>query len=448
MKQDILATLNKSLHGKDYNTLRTELLKLNEIDAAIFIDAQPKEQAVLLFRTLPQQMSIKTFPALNAETQIYILSTATDKEITEIFQNMFIDDILDCMKNFPNSLMNRIFLNLSANTTNLVKQFLSYKKNSACTLMSLEYMALHKSLTVGSALQKIRYTAMEKETIYTCYITDSQNHLEGVLSLKRLLLAKEDNHLDHLMEKNYIFATPFDTRESAATLLTTYHLLSLPVIDEDKTLLGIITIDDAVKVIQEEGQKEFFSISAISPPKKSYLKTGVFSQFARCILPLTFLLLLSMITCVILEHFRDVYSTLPLLVTFIPLLLNMGGTIGSQSATVVIRGLSLSEIKETDFVKVLGKELISGLFIAVVLGGLNYLRIYLSYPDKQMMGLAVTFSFLVTVILAKLLGVSLPMFAKLLRLDLSLISIPLQTAVISAISLIFYLTIAQGMLLT
>lgn len=448
---DTYETLSQMLENREFVRLRSALVAENPVDVAAFIDSLPKDKSVLIFRMLPKDMAADVFANLFYEAQQSIIESLSDREIAAIVDELYADDAVDFIEEMPAGIAKKVLANASQETREQINHLLRYPENSAGSIMTVEYVDLDKSSTVDEAFARIRKTGTDKETIYTCYVTDASRHLEGIASIRRLLLSDPGSLVGDVMDTHIISAQTTDDREAVAHLFDRYDQLSVPVVDTENRLVGIITVDDVLDVVREENTEDFEKMAAMHPSEKPYLKSSVFSLFRNRIVWLVVLMISAMITGSIMEHFEDAIAAITLLAAFTPMLTDTGGNAGSQSSTMVIRGMALQEIRPSDFLKVLWKELRVGLMCAAVLSVINFIRINLQYsadkyPQRQMIALTVSLSLFITVILAKTLGGLLPIVAKKLKMDPAVMASPLITTIVDAVSLIVYFLIAQRLL--
>ncbi|MFV0412724.1 MAG: magnesium transporter [Oscillospiraceae bacterium] len=431
------------LGQRNYHALRAALADMNDVDIAHFIEELPDEQATLTFRTLAKDQAMDVFAELDADTQQHIVNSITDRELAALMDDLAVDDAVDMLEEMPAALVKRVLQNSSPETRQLINQFLKYPDNSAGSIMTAEYTDLRRSMTVEDAIKRIRRTGGMKETIYTCYVVDETRFLEGVVTVKDLLLAHDSQTVEEIMEPDVISVATTEDQEEAVKLLAKYDLISLPVVDAEKRLVGIVTVDDAVDVIQEEATEDFEKMAGIAPSERPYLKTGVLALSKNRILWLLILMVSGMITGAILGNFEAAFSAFPLLVTFIPMLTDTGGDAGSQASTLVIRGMAVGEIEMKDFLRVVWKEARISVLIGIPLGLVNVVRIRLNYPDSHpMVAVIVSLAMVCTIVLANTIGGILPMVAKLFRIDPALMAAPLISTLVDACSLIIYFTIA------
>lgn len=434
------------LERRDYHALRAMLAEENEVDIAEGIAQLPQEKAVVAFRTLPKELAAEVFSNLPPETQQIIIQSATDQELSAIVEELYVDDAVDMLEELPANVVKRVLKNARPDTRRLINQYLNYPENSVGSIMTAEFTDLRQTMTVAEAIDHIRRTGADSESIYTCYVTNASRKLEGVVSIRELLLAGDDQRVADLMETDVITAETTEDQEEAVARMMKYDFISLPVVDKEQRLVGIVTVDDVMDVMEEEATEDFEKMAAMAPSEKPYLKTSVFALAKHRIMWLLVLMISGMITGGILGRYEAAFATMPLLVTFIPMLTDTGGNAGSQSSTLVIRGMAVGEIELRDFVKVFWKELRVSLLVGVVLSAVNFVRLIITYPGNEMIALTVALALLVTVLLAKTVGGVLPMAAKLCHADPAIMAAPLITTIVDAISLVVYFQIASALL--
>ena len=374
------------------------------------------------------------------------LSNYHENDIAGILEELAMDDTVDLLEELPAGVVKRVLKNARPETRRLINQFLKYPEQSVGSIMTAEFIDLKGTMTAAEAIRRIRRLGGDCESIYTCYVTDGRRVLDGVVTLRELLLAPDNAPVRTLMEPNVITVRTTDDQELAVRALMRYDFLSLPVVDQEDRLVGVVTVDDVMDVMEEEATEDFQRMAAMAPSEKSYLKTGVFALAKNRILWLLVLMISGMITGGILGRYEAAFSVMPLLVTFIPMLTDTGGNAGSQSSTLVIRGMAVGDIALSDFPKVLWKELRVSLLVGAVLSLVNLVRLLLSYPGNELVCVTVTLSLFATVVLAKTIGGALPMLAKLVRADPAIMAAPLITTIVDALSLVLYFTIASRLL--
>lgn len=434
------------LENRSYGELRRLLAEENEVDIADFIERVPRHLAVVAFRTLPKELGAEVFSNLPPDTQQLIIGAITDAELSEIVEELFVDDAVDMLEELPANVVKRVLKNAHPETRRRINQFLHYPENSAGSIMTAEFIDLRKSMTVREAIARIRRIAEDCEQIYICYVIDDCRVLEGVITLKELLLARDDAVLETMMERDVITALTTEDREEAVQAIMKYDLLALPVVDHENRLVGIVTADDVMDVMEEEATEDFEKMAAMSPSERPYLKTGVFTLARKRIVWLLVLMVSGMVTGGILGRYEAAFATMPLLVTFIPMLTDTGGNAGSQSSTLVIRGMAVGEIASADFLRVFWKELRVSLLVGAVLSAVNFIRLILTYPGNELIALTVACALFATVAMAKTIGGILPMVAKVLHADPAIMAAPLITTIVDAFSLVIYFSVAQSLL--
>lgn len=440
------AALKALVDARSYKALRQALDSLNEVDAAEFLSGLDAEAALLAFRMLPKKMAAEVFAELEPDKQQLIVTTITDAELGVIVNDLFVDDAVDLLEDMPASVVKRILKNTSPESRGLINHFLNYPEHSAGSIMTAEFTDLRPDMTVRQAIGHIRATGEDRETIYTCYVVGPQRKLLGVITVRALLLAQDDRLVGEVMEDRVISVATATDQEETAQLLNRYNFLSLPVVDAEGRLVGIVTVDDAVDVMEQEATEDFEKMAAMAPSEKPYLKTGVFDLARHRIVWLLVLMVSGMLTGGILGRYEAAFAAMPLLVTFIPMLTDTGGNAGSQSSTLVIRGLAVQEIGLRDIFKVLWKELRVSLLVGVALSAVNFVRLVLTYPGQTMIALTVSITMVFTVLIAKTIGGTLPLLAKACRMDPAIMASPLITTIVDAVSLIIYFTVAQMLL--
>lgn len=439
--------LERLVLERDFKTIKAELPKFQDADIAAFMDELSREHVVIVFRLLPKDRAAEVFSYLSVERQEHIVGAITDQEVGSIIDQLFVDDAADFLEEMPASVVKRVLRNASPETRSLINQFLQYPPYSAGSIMTAEFADLKKTMTVADAFKRIRRTALDKETVYTCYVIDDNRRLEGVVTVRELFLADEETVIGDIMETKVISARTSDDQEDVAGLFSKYDFMSLPVVDEENRLVGIVTFDDIMQVIHQEATEDFQKMAAMAPSEKPYLKTNVFTLAKHRIGWLLILMFTGMIVGAILARYEEAFLTVPLLVTFIPMLTDTGGNAGSQSSTLVIRGIALKEITVSDFGRVLAKELGVGALVGLALGAANFVRLILTYPGNYMLALVVSLALFATVMIGKTAGSMLPLLAKLVKVDPAIMAAPLITTIVDASALVIYFKIVEVLLL-
>lgn len=438
--------LSELAEQKQFRRLKELLSEMNEVDAAAFIEELNSEKTVVVFRMLPKEQAADVFACLPIEKQEHIINSITDSELQYIIEDLFVDDAVDMLEELPATVVKRVLKNAAPETRNLINQFLNYPENSAGSIMTAEYIGLKKNMTVEQAFAYIRKNGVDKETIYTCYVTDKKRKLEGVVTVKDLMMSPYETPVGEIMDDRVIKVVTTEDQEAVAEAFNKYDLLSVPVVDHENRLVGIVTVDDAVDVMQQEATEDIEKMAAMLPSDRPYLKESVLNLAKNRILWLLVLMISGMITGVILAKYEAAFAALPLLVTFIPMLTGTGGNAGSQSSTLIIRGLTTGEVKQRDIFKVIWKEVRVGLIVGIILGMINFIRLILMYPGNTMICLTVVLSLFCTVIMAKTIGCMLPIVASKLKMDPAIMAAPLISTIIDAFSLIVYFQIACRLL--
>ena len=447
MKKMMNNELMELLESKCFPRLKKRLDGMNPVDAAAFLDQLPEEKRPLVFRLLDKDLATDVFAQLAPEAGRTLVDSFSDGEAAQMVEELAVDDAVDLLGELPATVVKRILQGTSPQTRELVNRYLCYPDGTAGSIMTAEFTELSARMTVAQAIAHIRSTGQDKETIYTCYVTGPCRVLEGVVSVRELLLARDEQLVEALMDRQVIRAVTTDGQEEVAQLLSRYDLLSLPVVDRENRLVGIVTVDDAVEVLEQETTEDFEKMAAMAPSDdRPYLRTGVVTLARRRIVWLLVLMISGMVTGSILAKYEAAFAAMPLLVTFIPMLTDTGGNAGSQSSTLVIRGMTLGEIRPRDLLAVLWKETRVSLLVGVVLAAVNYLRLVITYPGQEMMALTVSLSLVVTVLMAKTIGGVLPIVARSLRIDPAIMAAPLITTIVDAVSLVVYFSIAHHLL--
>ncbi|MGN0624178.1 MAG: magnesium transporter [Oscillospiraceae bacterium] len=449
-------TIIRLLEKRNFKVLKEIFLNMNEADIAdIFQHFHDnadvdKKDLPLLFRLLPKDAAADVFSYMDSDMQMMLIESFTDRELAEVFDDLFIDDTVDIIEEMPANVVSRILKNTDSETRKQINQILQYPKDSAGSIMTTEYVYLNKDMTVKEALLKIRQLGMVKETVYTLYVTENRR-LIGVLSVLDILTSDDDDLIEDIMSTNVITVDTLEDKELVAAQFAKYDFLALPVVDKEFRIVGIVTFDDAMDVMQEENTEDFSRMAAMAPSEDSYFKTSVFSHAKNRIMWLLVLMLSATITGSIITRYEAAFAAVPLLVSFIPMLTGTGGNCGSQTSTMIIRGMSLGEIRLKDFLKVVFKEFRIALLVSVILAVVNGIRIYVTYAyitpgmidDPLKLAVTVSLAIISTVIMSKLIGCMLPMAAKKLRLDPALMAAPLISTIVDTCTTLVFFNIAM-----
>ncbi|WP_278473520.1 magnesium transporter [Turicibacter sanguinis] len=422
------------------------LQELNSVDVANQLMDLEDEELVLVFRVLPKDIAAEVFSYLDKDSQQHIVESITDREVTQIVDKLFLDDTVDFIEELPANVVKKVIRNTSPQKRELINQFLQYAQYSAGSIMTIEFVDLKAYMTVKEAINHTRKTGTTKETLETCFIIDQARHLLGSVTLKDLILSEDDMIIEDIMDTNLISVQTSVDQEEVAHLFKAYDLVTMPVVDKENRLVGMITIDDVVDIIEQENTEDFQKMAAMAPNEEPYLKTPVLSLAKHRIIWLLVLMISATVTGRIIQGFEEVIQSVVILASFIPMLMDTGGNAGSQSSTLIIRGLALGEITTHDYLKVMFKELRVGIVVAIVLSVVNFLRIYFIEHVEFMVGITVCASLFFTVILAKVVGSILPIIAKKLKFDPAIMASPLITTIVDAFALIVYFMLARILL--
>ncbi len=428
--------------------LRSYLTEMYDADIAeLMDDLNDKVMALLLFRMLPKLQAVEVFSYLSVDNQREIINAIGEDDLPYLVDNIFFDDVIDMIEEMPAEFVNRVLINIPPEKRKLVNQFLNYPEDSAGGLMTIEYVRLTENMTVKNALDHVREIGLKKETVYTCYITNMHEKLIGIVSLRALVTEDPHKKIVDIMEQDVIVVSTQDDQEVVAEKFKRYDLLAIPVVDHEGRLTGIITVDDIIDVMEQEATEDFQIMAAMTPSEEEYLATNVFVLAKNRIIWLLVLLISATFTGSIMKNFSDTLEALILLGMFIPMLMDTGGNAGSQSSTLIIRGLATGDIKLTDAFKVLKKEFLISIICGIILSAVNFARIIIFEPQVPILiALTVSVTLITTVMMAKVIGGLLPIAAKKLKLDPAIMAGPLITTIVDALSLIIYFNIAQAVL--
>jgi len=419
------------------------LRNTNPVDVAERFDRLDDKQAIRLFRMLPKATAAEVFAYLTRDMQENIVNAIQDYEISHIVDELFLDDAVDFIEEMPAGVVKRVLKNLPVGKRYIINNFLKYPEDSAGSVMTIEYVDLKEHLTVEQALERIRRDGVDKETIYTCYVIDAQRQLLGVVTAKTLLLSPPDAIIGDIMIRDVISAPTSEDVEELANDFRKYGLLAMPIVDTENRLVGIVTVDDILEIQEEEATEDFEIMAAMSPSDDPYLKTSIWELSKNRLPWLILLMLVATISGIILAGFEDAFLVLPVLVTFIPMLMDTGGSAGSQSSTLIVRGMAVGEISRSDTFRILWKELRVAFVVGLALGIVNFLRILIMHQDA-ILGLSVSLALFITVVIAKIAGCMLPQLAKLLKLDPAVMSAPIITTIVDVGALLVFFSIAKA----
>ena len=433
-------TFIELLEKRDFKTLKNTLEIMNAVDIALLLSNLEDKERAFAFRLIPKDKAADVFSNMSNPIQSYLVKIFTEKELRELLDNLYMDDTVDLLEELPANLVTRILHTVSSDKRDLINQLLKFPENSAGSIMTTEYVSLKKTMTIKESMKHIKEVGIHKETIYTCYVLENRR-LIGIVSAKDLMTLDDNTFIQDIMETEIISVGTHTDQEETARLFSKYDLLALPVVDLDNRMVGIITVDDAMDVMVDEATEDISIMGAVNPSEKTYFETSVFSHAKNRFLWLLILMLSSTITGTIITQYENAFAAIPLLVSFIPMLMDTGGNCGSQSSTLIIRGLALDEIRFKDIFRVIFKEFRVALLVSLGLALANGLRIFIMYKDLKL-AVVIGLSLICTVILSKIIGCILPLFAKKINLDPAIMAAPLITTLVDTCSIIIYFTIA------
>ena len=442
------AEIARLIDEKKYSALKEALEDMQPADIAELFSELPSRYHVILFRLLAKEKAADSFVELDTDTQMTLINNFSDVELSSILEEMYLDDTVDIIEEMPAAVVKRIISSSTSENRNMINRLLRYDKDTAGAIMTTEYVRLTREMTVEDALTHIRNVAIDKETIYTCYVTDKKRHLLGIVTARSLLLSNSDTLISDIMEDNVVYAYTSDDREEVAETFDKYGFIALPVVDKEQRLVGIVTVDDAIDVLREEVEEDIAKMAGMAPAEKPYLKTSAFEFFKARVPWLLLLMISATISGAILTIFEDSLSAA--LVLFVPMIMGTGGNSGGQSSVTVIRGLSLGEIELRDVLRVLWKEMRVGVLAGVAVGIGAFLKV--AFVDRLLFGnpditytvaIAVGISLALTVIFAKLIGAVLPIAAERVGFDPAVMASPFITTLVDAASLVIYFLVAS-----
>ncbi len=442
-EEKIIEKVIDLIEYKKIKQLREFLDAINEADFPMIFKELDEEKIIMVYRLLPKEKAAKVFIELDSDDEEKLINCLTDKEIKNVMNEINMDDATDLIEEMPSNVVKRILANTKVEDRKIINELLKYPDDTAGTIMTTEFMDFKENMTVEDAFQRIKKKGLKSETIYKCYVLSVDRKLLGVVDIKSLLVADRDEKVKDIMETNIIKSQTLDDQEEVVKLFDKYDVVAVPVVDKENRLVGIITIDDAIDVMQEEASEDFELMAAMSPTEESYFKTSVFSHAKNRIVWLLVLMISAMITGAIIEHFEASIASLPILVSFIPMLMGTGGNCGAQSSTLIIRGLATDEISTKDWFKAVWKELRVALLVGIVLAIVNTLRITLQYGELKI-ALVVSATMICTIIVSKILGCLLPIAAKKLKMDPAIMAAPLLTTVVDATTVLIFFSIVSS----
>jgi len=431
---------------RNFREAKNFLSTLNVVDIANLIDGLDPQTGVALYRMLPKDVAAEVFARFDPEQQEAIIYASTDTEIRELIEDMFLDDTVDLLEEMPSGVVSRILENTGHSDRSMINQLLKYPDSSAGSIMTTEYISLKKEMTVSSAIDKIKREGIQSETIYILYVTDENRILEGILSLRDLIVADDSKRVGELMREDVIYAYTLDDKEEVANIFKKYSFEALPIVDQEKRIVGIVTVDDILDVIEEEVTEDFQIMAATTPTDKPYLETGIFALSKHRILWLLILMISATITQKIIYNYENILQNVTFLSGFIPMLMDTGGNSGSQSSTLIIRGLATGDIKSRDWYRVVFKEVRVAMVCGLALAVINYFKIIYLDGIPSNVALVVSLTLVCAVMIAKIVGAILPMVAIKIKVDPAIMASPLITTIADALSLMVYFIIARNIM--
>lgn len=434
------------IEQKKYITIKNELSELNAVDVAELLDPLELNTALLIFRTLPKDLAVDVFSYFSSDQQRDIINVITDKELSHILDELYFDDMIDMIEEMPANIVNKILRNSTQEERNMINQFLKYPEDSAGSIMTIEYVDLREEMTVKEAMAHIKEIGLTKETVYTCYVVNENRVLEGIVTLRALVTAEDDEIIKDIMESEMIYVNTHDDQENVAAIFKKYGFIALPVVDKEHRLTGIITVDDIIDVIEQEATEDFQRMAGMEPSEEAYLDTSIFVLAKNRIVWLLFLMIGAALTGGIISRYEAVLSTVTILTAFIPMIMNTGGNSGSQSATLIIRGLATGEVTWKDKFQVIRKEFGISLIVGTILASVNFMKNIFWDKVGVSVALTVSLTLICTITMAKMVGGMLPLIAKKMNLDPAIMAGPLISTLVDSMSLIVFFRIATTLL--
>ena len=432
------------LEKREFKELKELLETMHPVDIVEILEDIEQRQMILIFRLLAKEEAAEVFTDMNSDMREYLINALTDSELEEVMDEMYLDDSVDVLEEMPANVVDRLLPVTDEETRQKINALLQYPEDSAGSIMNVEYISLRKEMTVEEAILKIRQVGINRETIYTCYVTEKKK-LIGAVDVKDLLTAGESRLIEEIMDENVLCARTLDDQEEVASKIRKYGLVAIPIIDHENCLVGIVTVDDAMLVMQEETTEDISMMAGVSPNEDSYFGTSVFQHAKNRSLWLMLLMLSATVSGEILAHYEKAMAAMPVLITFIPMLMGTSGNSGSQSSTMVIRGLAVGEIQFKDFFRVVFKEIRVALIVGVLLAIVNGVRVYLMYDQDLTLAIAIGITMIAIVCMAKCVGCTLPLLAKKIGLDPALMAAPLISTIMDTCTILMYFAIITAL---
>lgn len=428
------------LDAREFKKLKEKLENMHPVDIVEVMEEVGERQRVLMFRLLAKEEAAEVFTDMNSDMREDLINALTDSELEEVMEEMYVNDTVDVVEEMPANVVDRLLKATDEETRKKINALLQYPEDSAGSIMNIEYISLRKEMTVEEAILKIRQVGINKETIYTCYVTEKKK-LIGSVDVKDLLTVGESRLIEEIMDENVLCARTLDDQEKVAAMIEKYSLVAIPIIDHENCLVGIVTVDDAMTVLQDEATEDISIMAGVTPNEDSYFGTSVFQHAKNRALWLMLLMLSATVSGEILAHYESAMAVMPILITFIPMLMGTSGNCGSQSSTMVIRGIAVGEIEFKEFFKVVFKEIRIAILVGLMLAVVNGIRVYIMYDQDIMLAIAIGITMIAIVCMAKCIGCTLPLFAKKIGLDPALMAAPLISTIMDTCTILMYFAI-------
>lgn len=428
------------LDAREFKKLKEKLENMHPVDIVEVMEEVGERQRVLMFRLLAKEEAAEVFTDMNSDMREDLINALTDSELEEVMEEMYVDDTVDVVEEMPANVVDRLLKATDEETRKKINALLQYPEDSAGSIMNIEYISLRKEMTVEEAILKIRQVGINKETIYTCYVTEKKK-LIGSVDVKDLLTVGESRLIEEIMDENVLCARTLDDQEKVAAMIEKYSLVAIPIIDHENCLVGIVTVDDAMTVLQDEATEDISIMAGVTPNEDSYFGTSVFQHAKNRALWLMLLMLSATVSGEILAHYESAMAVMPILITFIPMLMGTSGNCGSQSSTMVIRGIAVGEIEFKEFFKVVFKEIRIAILVGLMLAVVNGIRVYIMYDQDIMLAISIGITIIAIVCMAKCIGCTLPLFAKKIGLDPALMAAPLISTIMDTCTILMYFAI-------
>ena len=428
------------LDAREFKKLKEKLENMHPVDIVEVMEEVGERQRVLMFRLLAKEEAAEVFTDMNSDMREDLINALTDSELEEVMEEMYVDDTVDVVEEMPANVVDRLLKATDEETRKKINALLQYPEDSAGSIMNIEYISLRKEMTIEEAILKIRQVGINKETIYTCYVTEKKK-LIGSVDVKDLLTVGESRLIEEIMDENVLCARTLDDQEKVAAMIEKYSLVAIPIIDHENCLVGIVTVDDAMTVLQDEATEDISIMAGVTPNEDSYFGTSVFQHAKNRALWLMLLMLSATVSGEILAHYESAMAVMPILITFIPMLMGTSGNCGSQSSTMVIRGIAVGEIEFKEFFKVVFKEIRIAILVGLMLAVVNGIRVYIMYDQDIMLAIAIGITMIAIVCMAKCIGCTLPLFAKKIGLDPALMAAPLISTIMDTCTILMYFAI-------